>query len=254
MERERPRPTLGQNSKYRMTTILCIVGRSQVTLAAVGGVSIFLAFYHRKLSSGGGLLSISEAGEAGSAPVPVGCVDDTQPHLPLPRLPPGCLPLKLRTLTLSPRVKRSFTLVLTTLTVSTSTQNMTALGSVAAGSSAGGTKTVRLVNGSSPGPELRVNHGDWLEVTVLSDMPDDGTTVHWHGFQQLGTPWADGMQGISQCLIPASNGGMSGLLYRFRATLSGTFWRVLPGGAVLSGSLCGLFRIPAESLQTPPSS
>ena len=43
-----------------------------------------------------------------------------------------------------------------------------------------GTKRIVGINGTSPGPELRVRHGDTLAVTVLSTLPDDNTTIHWH--------------------------------------------------------------------------
>ena len=42
-----------------------------------------------------------------------------------------------------------------------------------------GVKRALAVNGTSPGPEIRVNHGDWLEVTVLTTIPNDNTTMHW---------------------------------------------------------------------------
>jgi FtsP/CotA-like multicopper oxidase with cupredoxin domain len=42
-------------------------------------------------------------------------------------------------------------------------------------------KMVVLINGQTPGPELRVPLGDFLDVTVINALGDDKTTMHWHG-------------------------------------------------------------------------
>lgn len=43
-------------------------------------------------------------------------------------------------------------------------------------------KTLIGVNGTSPGPTLRVTENDWVEVTVRNRLPlGSSTTVHWHG-------------------------------------------------------------------------
>jgi FtsP/CotA-like multicopper oxidase with cupredoxin domain len=54
------------------------------------------------------------------------------------------------------------------------------------------------VNGASPGPVLRCALGHSVRYTVVNQLPDDATTVHWHGLGQRGTPWADGVVGVSQ--------------------------------------------------------
>ena len=43
-----------------------------------------------------------------------------------------------------------------------------------------------------------MRHGDTLAITVLSSIPDDNTTIHWHGISQLKTNWADGVPGMTQ--------------------------------------------------------
>jgi hypothetical protein len=47
---------------------------------------------------------------------------------------------------------------------------------------------------------LRCPLGRPLAITVVNDLPaaDGGTTVHWHGMRQHGTPWADGVPGLTQ--------------------------------------------------------
>ena len=59
-----------------------------------------------------------------------------------------------------------------------------------------------------------------IRVTVINNLPTEGTAVHWHGFLQSYTPWADGVPGVSQC--PIAPGWQQ--TYLFRATLYGSSW------------------------------
>jgi FtsP/CotA-like multicopper oxidase with cupredoxin domain len=44
-----------------------------------------------------------------------------------------------------------------------------------------------VVNGQFPGPLIEANWGDWIQVTVHNALPDEGTSLHWHGLLQNGT-------------------------------------------------------------------
>ncbi|CAJ2505023.1 Uu.00g124170.m01.CDS01 [Anthostomella pinea] len=77
-----------------------------------------------------------------------------------------------------------------------------------------------LVNGEFPGPLMEANWGDWLEVTVHNNIPEEGSTLHMHGILQQETPWMDGVPGISQCPI-APYGTFT---YRFKPDLYGASW------------------------------
>ncbi|KAI7717496.1 laccase-like multicopper oxidase, partial [Hortaea werneckii] len=80
-----------------------------------------------------------------------------------------------------------------------------------------------VVNGQFPGPTIEANWGDWIEVTVHNQLTgeyEEGTSIHWHGFLQTGTPYYDGTPGISQCPIAPGKS----FTYRFRAELYGTSW------------------------------
>jgi FtsP/CotA-like multicopper oxidase with cupredoxin domain len=55
---------------------------------------------------------------------------------------------------------------------------------------------------------------------VHNSLTTEGTSIHWHGFLQTGTPWYDGTTTVSQCPIAP---GVS-FTYRFRAELYGTTW------------------------------
>lgn len=60
-----------------------------------------------------------------------------------------------------------------------------------------------LINGQFPGPTIEANWGDHIEVTVHNNItgPEEGTTLHWHGMLQKGTPYEDGVPSITQCPI-----------------------------------------------------
>lgn len=79
-----------------------------------------------------------------------------------------------------------------------------------------------LINGGFPGPVIEANWGDTIQVTVHNNItgPEEGTTLHWHGFLQQGTPWEDGVPAISQCPIAPG----STFTYQFQASLYGTSW------------------------------
>ncbi|PQE05161.1 Multicopper oxidase type 2 protein [Rutstroemia sp. NJR-2017a BVV2] len=76
-----------------------------------------------------------------------------------------------------------------------------------------------LINGQFPGPPLIMDEGDDVEVTVNNFMPYS-TTIHYHGIEQLGTPWSDGVPGVSQRLIPPGER----FVYSFKVQQYGTYW------------------------------
>ncbi|MBA2424419.1 MAG: multicopper oxidase domain-containing protein [Actinobacteria bacterium] len=73
-------------------------------------------------------------------------------------------------------------------------------------------------NGVSPGPELRVQQGDLVEVTLLNEDVTQGVTIHWHGVDLPNGE--DGVAGVTQnAVLPGQR-----YVYRFRAEQIGTFW------------------------------
>ena len=76
------------------------------------------------------------------------------------------------------------------------------------------------VNGTAPGPVLEALEGETLSVTVESRLAHDNATLHWHGAEQAGTWFMDGVPGVTQCAIPP--GGR--FRYLFSADKPGTFW------------------------------
>ncbi|KAL7783644.1 multicopper oxidase [Trichoderma ceciliae] len=76
-----------------------------------------------------------------------------------------------------------------------------------------------LINGQSPGPTIEVDQDDWVVVRVKNKSPYN-TTIHFHGIEMLGTPWSDGVPGLSQRAIPP--GGH--FIHEFAASQYGSYW------------------------------
>lgn len=72
-------------------------------------------------------------------------------------------------------------------------------------------------NGTVPGPEIRVNVGDSVRVTVVNNLAES-TSVHWHGINRIA--WIhDGVAPVTQVAIPP--GGSH--VYPFFVDRPGTF-------------------------------
>jgi FtsP/CotA-like multicopper oxidase with cupredoxin domain len=74
------------------------------------------------------------------------------------------------------------------------------------------------LNGGTPGPQLRVEQGDLVEVTLVNESVPDGVTLHWHG---VDVPNAeDGVAGVTQDAVAVG----ARHTYRFVADDAGTYW------------------------------
>ncbi|PPR05197.1 hypothetical protein CVT24_010297 [Panaeolus cyanescens] len=75
------------------------------------------------------------------------------------------------------------------------------------------------------GPLIQASLGDQFRLNVVNRLKDTRmlrtTSIHWHGFFQNGTAWADGVVGATQCpIIPGES-----FEYRFQSpNQAGTFW------------------------------
>jgi FtsP/CotA-like multicopper oxidase with cupredoxin domain len=74
------------------------------------------------------------------------------------------------------------------------------------------------LNHLSPGPEIRAQQGDLVEVTLVNESVQDGMTLHWHG---VDVPAAeDGVAGVTQdAVMPGKT-----FVYRFVVRDVGTYW------------------------------
>ncbi|PPQ94072.1 hypothetical protein CVT25_009741 [Psilocybe cyanescens] len=78
---------------------------------------------------------------------------------------------------------------------------------------------------SFPGPIIRATRGDIFRLNVIDQLVDTSmllsTSIHWHGFFQKKTSWADGPVGVTQCPIAPGHS----FLYEFSTgDQAGTFW------------------------------
>lgn len=72
-------------------------------------------------------------------------------------------------------------------------------------------------NGSTPGPELRLSQGEFLDVRFLNQIKQ-GSAIHWHGVRSDNA--MDGVPGLTQDIVQSGDQ----FAYRFRAPDAGTFW------------------------------
>lgn len=77
------------------------------------------------------------------------------------------------------------------------------------------------LNGEWPLPVLRVNKNDRVILNLTNGLPDQNTSLHFHGLFQPGSNQMDGPEMITQCPIPPG----SSFLYNFTVgDQVGTYW------------------------------
>lgn len=81
-------------------------------------------------------------------------------------------------------------------------------------------RAVFAINGQYPGPAIEANWGDYVQITVKNQLPNNGTSIHWHGLRQWHKNTQDGVPGITEC--PIAPGQQK--TYTFQATQYGTSW------------------------------
>jgi len=83
----------------------------------------------------------------------------------------------------------------------------------------GGRKVSSLgYNGGIPGPEIRLKEGETLRATVRNRLPEEGTTIHWHGL-----PIPNEMDGVPDVTQPPIGSGED-FIYEFKVPVSGTYF------------------------------
>ncbi|KAF2492158.1 hypothetical protein BU16DRAFT_105279 [Lophium mytilinum] len=81
-------------------------------------------------------------------------------------------------------------------------------------------RPMMLINNQYPGPVITADWGDTLSITVINQLENNGTSIHWHGLRQLHSNQMDGTNGLTEC--PIAPGQTK--TYTFQATQYGTSW------------------------------
>ncbi|KAG7209093.1 hypothetical protein KM043_015240 [Ampulex compressa] len=79
-------------------------------------------------------------------------------------------------------------------------------------------RSVLSINRMIPGPSIQVCLNDKIIVTLTNEAEGVETTLHWHGVEQKGSPYQDGVPMITQCPI----GSPTTYRYSFAASNKGT--------------------------------
>lgn len=132
---------------------------------------------------------------------------------------------------------------------------------------AGATRPIILINGQYPGPSLFLKQGDNVQFKVTNQCPFN-VTVHFHGecpiqsdllamlnqrllgIEQAGTPWSDGVPGVSQAPIQQGRS----FLYRWTAKQYGSYFYHAHHRGQLEDGLYGPIYIAPSSSEARPFS
>ncbi|CAD6219580.1 unnamed protein product [Miscanthus lutarioriparius] len=102
-------------------------------------------------------------------------------------------------------------------------------------------KLAVTINGQTPGPTIRATQGDTVVVRVKNSLLTENVAIHWHGIRQIGTPWADGTEGVTQCpILPGDT-----FTYTFVVDRPGTYMYHAHYGMQRSAGLNGLIVVAA---------
>ncbi|GFG10454.1 laccase-1 [Aspergillus lentulus] len=112
---------------------------------------------------------------------------------------------------------------------------------------AGIARKMILTNGQFPAPPLYLRQGDDVEFLVDNQLPF-ATAVHFHGIDQTGTPWSDGVPGLSQGPIPSG----SSFLYKWNAGQYGSYmYHAHSRGQIDDGLYGAIYIRPDDEVEKP---
>lgn len=109
-------------------------------------------------------------------------------------------------------------------------------------------KSVFLVNGTTPGPLIEGNEGDWIKLKVLNRLPVS-VTLHFHGILQKGTPWSDGVAGITQ--YPILSGDSYTYLFQLTGEYGSSWYHAHFRGYLNDGLYGPIYIRPSEKRKRP---
>ncbi|XP_057524932.1 L-ascorbate oxidase-like [Amaranthus tricolor] len=111
-------------------------------------------------------------------------------------------------------------------------------------------KLVITINGIFPGPTIKAEQGDTIIVEVTNNLFTENLAIHWHGIRQIGTPWYDGTNGVTQCpILPGDT-----FVYKFVVDRAGTFLYHSHYGMQRTQGLNGMIEVSLPLGQSHPFS
>ncbi|XP_057807075.1 L-ascorbate oxidase [Salvia miltiorrhiza] len=109
-------------------------------------------------------------------------------------------------------------------------------------------KLAITINGRSPGPSIVARVGDTIVVHLKNSLITENVAIHWHGIRQIGTPWMDGTEGVTQCpILPADT-----FVYKFVVDRPGTYLYHAHYGMQREAGLYGSLRVLLKEGESEP--
>ncbi|KAK3042967.1 hypothetical protein RJ639_000944 [Escallonia herrerae] len=111
-------------------------------------------------------------------------------------------------------------------------------------------KLVITINGRTPGPTIIAQKGDTIVVELKNSLLTENVAIHWHGIRQIGTPWFDGTEGVTQCpILPGDT-----FTYKFVVDRPGTYLYHAHYGMQRQAGLYGSIRVALPDGESEPFS
>ncbi|KAI4310685.1 hypothetical protein MLD38_035643 [Melastoma candidum] len=109
-------------------------------------------------------------------------------------------------------------------------------------------KLTITINGKSPGPTILAQQGDTVIVEVTNSLDTENLAIHWHGIRQIGSPWSDGAEGVTQCpIVPGDT-----FNYRFVVDRPGTYMYHAHYGMQREAGLYGSIQVSLPDGEVEP--
>ncbi|KAM6563764.1 hypothetical protein CsatB_023762 [Cannabis sativa] len=109
-------------------------------------------------------------------------------------------------------------------------------------------KLVITINGRSPGPTILAQQGDTIIVELKNSLITENLAIHWHGIRQIGSPWFDGTEGVTQCPIQPGET----FKYQFVVDRPGTYLYHAHYGMQRDAGLYGSIRVALPDGELEP--
>ncbi|XP_073289140.1 L-ascorbate oxidase [Primulina huaijiensis] len=111
-------------------------------------------------------------------------------------------------------------------------------------------KLAITINGRTPGPSIIAQQGDTIVVELTNSLLTENVAIHWHGIRQIGTPWSDGTEGVTQCpILPGDT-----FVYKFVVDRAGTYLYHAHYGMQREAGLYGSIRVSLPDGEKEPYS